>query len=669
MAQATNYRKAITDAPNLRGNNERTCGNCNFYRWLPQPDVATAEGEAVFVPPRGICRKFEFEPQANYVCDDWQHWQPESEPESETEPASEMTAAQMDDEKTLVMFGGSVKALGNGRVGGYLVRFTPRGDYDLENERFDAQTDYGDAVKSDAYYQHGLDDTLGKRVLGKADLRRDEAGIWAEAQLALRDEYEKMIYALAEQNKLGWSSGTASHLVERVPEGKGFYIKRWILGLDASLTPTPAEPRNGVVSLKTLQRAAADNGNAPGDAASVERAVTTETESAAQTIKQGDDSAQARQESEEMDEQTKAKIDALEAQLKKFEGILEAQTPSKAGYVTPATKKVTERGFKNDDVKSFEFWLRTGDDVAARGALKEAGNDFNAYKTALAEGTGANGGYVVPTPYYDQIIAKRDEIAIPMLMGAKPIQTALSSIGIPTENAKQSNFAIVSEAGAVNESEPTFSQVLVTVYAWRRLLKVSWELLQDQTANLDEYLSNSIGRAAGLTINDMCLVGTGSGQPQGAVVGATLGVTAAGAAAITAAEMISLIYKLPAGYRDRAALVMATAVEGYVRGLTSNFLAFQRTPAGEANPQQPFGGGGIMGYPTFNSASMAALATSNKTVLFGNWDYYAFVERAELVVQRNEYLYMANGQVGIFANWRWGGAVLQAEAFQYLQQA
>jgi HK97 family phage major capsid protein len=134
-----------------------------------------------------------------------------------------------------------------------------------------------------------------------------------------------------------------------------------------------------------------------------------------------------------------------------------------------------------------------------------------------------------------------------------------------------------------------------------------------------------------------------------------------------------LIYKLPAGYRDSAAFAMATTTEGALRALTGNPFQLQNQGVnggvGAANPQRPFGGGGIMGYPTFNSAAMAAIATGNKTVLFGNWDFYAFVERAELVVQRNEYLYMANGQVGIFANWRWGGAVLQAEAFQYLQQA
>jgi hypothetical protein len=43
--------------------------------------------------------------------------------------------------------------------------------------------------------------------------------------------------------ELGWSSGTAAHLVMREQVGKATFIKRWLLGLDASITPTPAEPR------------------------------------------------------------------------------------------------------------------------------------------------------------------------------------------------------------------------------------------------------------------------------------------------------------------------------------------------------------------------------------------------------------------------------------------
>lgn len=155
----------------------------------------------------------------------------------------------------IICFGGAVKALGDGKIGGHLIRFGSPSDIDLENDFFTKSTDYAvDWSKepiSAVYYNHGFDPTLKHRVLGSGSMKMDDVGVWIEAQLAMRDEYEKAIYQLAEAGKLGWSSGTAGHLLDRKNYGNVNEITRWPLGLDASLTPTPAEYRNAVVSLKT----------------------------------------------------------------------------------------------------------------------------------------------------------------------------------------------------------------------------------------------------------------------------------------------------------------------------------------------------------------------------------------------------------------------------------
>ncbi len=157
-------------------------------------------------------------------------------------------------DETLVVFGGSVKALGNGKVGGYLVRFTTDEDPDLEGEYFTKETDFGPHTSSLVFYQHGLDGKLRRRVLDpEAKISIDDIGAWIEAQIRLRDEYEEFIYGAISKGKMGWSSGTASHLVEREQRGKAVWLKSWILGIDASITPTPAEPRNIAIPLKTWQ--------------------------------------------------------------------------------------------------------------------------------------------------------------------------------------------------------------------------------------------------------------------------------------------------------------------------------------------------------------------------------------------------------------------------------
>lgn len=163
---------------------------------------------------------------------------------------------------TLIHFGEAVKSLPDGKVGGYLVRFSASGDPDLAGDFFTKETDFGvdwdedgGGVKSAVYYAHGLDKTLGKRrIAPTATLKMDDVGVWVETQLHKRDKYEEAIDEMARKGKLGWSSGTAPHLVEREAEGKAFKILSWPLGLDASLTPTPCEPRNAasVVPIKSL---------------------------------------------------------------------------------------------------------------------------------------------------------------------------------------------------------------------------------------------------------------------------------------------------------------------------------------------------------------------------------------------------------------------------------
>ena len=151
----------------------------------------------------------------------------------------------------MIIFGGEVKALGDGKVGGYLVRFTDETEPDIVGDFFDATTKFGDVAASPVYYNHGLDSTLGLRTLGEGKLEVQDAGMWIEAQLELRDEYERAVYALAEKGKLGWSSGTAPHLVQREQKGEAWHVKKWPLGLDASLTPTPADPGNRALPLKS----------------------------------------------------------------------------------------------------------------------------------------------------------------------------------------------------------------------------------------------------------------------------------------------------------------------------------------------------------------------------------------------------------------------------------
>jgi phage head maturation protease len=158
---------------------------------------------------------------------------------------------------TLVYYGGELKALDDsGRIGGHLVLWgTPElPDITATKDYFTPETDFWAEwpTKAVVLYHHGLDATLGPRKLGDAELKADDAGVWMSAQLKLRDDYERKLFDAVKQGKMGLSSGSVSHLVRREKQPNGTHkIASWPI-YEASITPTPGEPRTQAVALKTL---------------------------------------------------------------------------------------------------------------------------------------------------------------------------------------------------------------------------------------------------------------------------------------------------------------------------------------------------------------------------------------------------------------------------------
>ena len=146
----------------------------------------------------------------------------------------------------LIYIGDAIKALGDGKVGGYLVKFTDPKRTDLEGEYFTKDTDFdlepGD--RASIYFHHGLDPVLKSTRIGRGEMRKDEVGIWIEGWLEQRGEYEEYVKRLRsdliDAGKAGWSSGTIPSLVQRERTGNSTKITHWPIGKDATITPIPA---------------------------------------------------------------------------------------------------------------------------------------------------------------------------------------------------------------------------------------------------------------------------------------------------------------------------------------------------------------------------------------------------------------------------------------------
>ena len=559
-------------------------------------------------------------------------------------------------------------------VGGWGVVF---GGTDVEGDTFTKDTDFMlDVVPEPAVlYDHAQE---LKSVIGKVvEIKKHDAGLWMEAQVKRSAEYAEQILELVKQGRLGYSTGSVAHLVERL---KG-NIKRWAI-YELSLTPTPAEPRTlGVEYLKALgivmnaetdtdadltkanelkgelpESAIADQSEAVEDKA-ITKEIKKENTMSDEVIKDAvEEAAEVPAEAPAID------VEAIKAELNNsvqdaVKNALDVEVQERGGILTesPAVKKITKMGGDHDGGDSFMHWIKTGSD--------------NSYtKAALQEGTAAEGGVLVPEGLHESIIAKRDDLSVARAAGAMVVQTSVDAVQIPSENAT-GGFALTAEEGSANQSEPTFTSNSVSVYKFTNLTKVSDELLADEKAGLESFLGDMWARSAADIENDMFLTGSGSGQPQGAIAGGTAALTLDSGTTIAASEVPELYFKLPGAYAqegDSVAWAMNHATLGVIRGLTGDNFMFVPTPQGSGarGPGQM-----LYGAPAYTSSHILSMAAGRDVVIIGNWKYYGIVERNEIVISRNPYLYQANGQVGFFVNIRFGGAVLQSEAFQYATNA
>lgn len=579
---------------------------------------------------------------------------------------------------TAVAFGEAVKALGNGRVGGYLVRFSSEADPDLTGEWFTAKTYFGprDGDGADTLVHHGYPlkaglEGLADRLLSPLKTRKDEVGIFAEVVLDMADEYEKMLYELVEAGKLGWSSGAPGHMVRCKDSGE---ITRWPIA-EGSLTPTPAEPRNRVVSLKMSVTPLTTETGSVEDEKDREReggAVSPLNKQEERTM--SDEMKVETVESPGVD--VAALVEgAVQKALAQFQAGLEAEPALKTpGYAAPGLV-LRRSDEKLTAERAFKLWLAYGNEAPPE-VLREmrrkhsriVGVDVgDGTKATLVEGTEGQGGYWVPATYSNEIITPLANGSYLRRAGARVMSdmqgTDSFHVGSLTNSSRAS---IGGEGSAYVPEEPSAGEVEFNPYKMKKLAKASEELVEDSRYDVwSMVLQPDFEQAFIEGENYYFTVGTGSGMPQGAVYGATVGVTTASATAITADEVIDLFYSVDVKYREDPtfAFMAADTTLKAVRKLKDGAGDYLWEKGFGAQPET------LMGKPVIVNNSMATIATGADTILVGAFRYYSIADWPGLQIQRLNELYAETGHIGYRAFRRVDGNIMQAAAFRKLRMA
>lgn len=527
----------------------------------------------------------------------------------------------------------------------------------------DLESDYTKSGALHVDFEHGQDpDQIGNdknSILGFVDwktARVDDEGVIVRRVLNRRHKYMKWLEPLIRDGLVGSSSESVGGQSVKSADGE---IQRWPLRRD-SLTVTPMEPRmmsgNTISAIKSMTE----------DFPELKTLFTTPD--TALTDKDDNKNNQSeKMENNIMDELEVKKLveqgvnEALKAQAEAAKVAADKEAEIKAanesGYKqavedlqnrkAPAFNTKTALGFseEKDAIPAFKHWMQTG---AVNGGLISPDSSYTNIKAAFNVADGATGGYLVPDPLYAQIIAKRDIQSWVRIAPTQKFTTPADHILVPTEGTSHTDFVLTAEAAAYDENEGTVGQTDIVLSKYTKLIKASEEFLSYNGTNFDAWLMEALGRAEAGTENAIATTALyASAQASG--------ITTAAAAAITIPELASLVGSLNGGYNvnGQVGFIMRNATEWYLKGVFgTNYYSFD----------------GLFGKPVFQSDDMEAVAATKKAVAFGNFNFFGVAEKPGMMVQRNPYLYMANGQVGIFASIFRGYSVLQAEAFKTLLQ-
>ena len=283
---------------------------------------------------------------------------------------------------------------------------------------------------------------------------------------------------------------------------------------------------------------------------------------------------------------------------------------------------------------------------------------------ALQVGTDSEGGYLVPDEFERTLVQALEEENIFRQL-AKVIRTSSGDRKIPVV-ATKGTASWIDEEGAFVESDDAFSQVSIGAYKLGTLIKVSEELMNDSIFDLESYISAEFARRIGAKEEEAFFTGDGSGKPLGILAasgGAETGVTAASATAITADELMDLFYSLKAPYRKNAVWVLNDSTIKAIRKLKDNSGQYLWQPSLVAGTPDT-----ILGRPVKTSAFMPAIGASQKTIAFGDFQYYWIADRQGRSFRRLNELYAANGQVGFLGTQRVDGKLILPEAIKVLSQ-
>lgn len=335
--------------------------------------------------------------------------------------------------------------------------------------------------------------------------------------------------------------------------------------------------------------------------------------------------------------------------------------------VTPEEREAVGRAETSEYRDAFYRYAAGGEDGLTyddRRVLQEV--------RALTEGVDSDGGYLAPPQLIAGVVRDASDIE-QLAPRMNTINASVRSIrqikGVDTVQ-----FAWVAELALKPTDQPTFARDEIFAHTAAVVVRVSDELLEDTTFNLEAYLAGLAAEAKVEGEEAAFVGGAGSTQPWGILTrlngetGTPNRYTTAAAGALAGDDFVNALYTLKARHRRQATWVLGTNAIVAARllketGTSNQYLWQPGLQAGQ--PASILGKPVVEAYDGENTPSPLdnPVVTGNDVGFIGDLRKYTVLRRLQMQVKRLEELYAETDEIGFRFRFRSGGDVQNTNAF------
>ncbi|MGY5812011.1 phage major capsid protein [Rhizobium sp. LEGMi198b] len=348
-------------------------------------------------------------------------------------------------------------------------------------------------------------------------------------------------------------------------------------------------------------------------------------------------------------------IDDIDAHIKRISDMNEKVARETLNNSVIEASERAGRDNKSAGAAVYAKWLRQGDK-----ALTE--EDWEVVRNTMSTTTPSEGGYTVATEVATTVLEALKAYG-GMRAVADVIQTASGNpMSFPTSDGTSEEGEIVPENTAATDADVSFGTIGLPVYKYSsKVVTIPWELLQDSSVDIEAFVRGRLVMRLGRVTNRHFTIGTGAAQPNGVMVAAPVGVTAANGSSqvtsITYDSLVDLQHSVDPAYReggncrfmmnDDSVRIVRKIKDGQQRPI---FVPGYETGNPGGQPDR------LLGDPIQVNQSVAVMAASAKSIAYGDFKRYKVRDVMAIQMFRfTDSAYAKKGQVGFLAWMRSGG--------------